>query len=67
MLTEFPKTRLAVARLGGEELKFSSRVKGGAGTPFKFRFVVEGVDVAQATRAEDLDDSFGSGWKMGSV
>ena len=66
MLTEFPKTRLAVAGLGGEELKFPSRVKGGASTPFKFRLVIEGIDVAQATRAEDLNDPFGSGREMRS-
>ena len=47
MPSEFPKARLAVTRFGSKELQFTIRVKGGAGTPFKFRFVIESVDMAE--------------------
>ena len=46
MPAEFPETRLAIARLGGKELKFASRVKRGARPAFKLRLVVVGIDVA---------------------
>ncbi|SVE11614.1 uncharacterized protein METZ01_LOCUS464468, partial [marine metagenome] len=64
MLTEFPKTWLAVAWLGSEELKFPSRVKGRARPSFELGFVIESIDVAQAARAEDLDDPLGPGREM---
>ena len=47
MPSEFPKARLAVSGFGSKELEFTIRVKGGAGTPFKFRFVIESVDMAE--------------------
>lgn len=59
MSSEFPKTGLTVARFGSEKLQIIIRVKGGAGTPFKFRFVIEGVDMAETARAKDLDYPFG--------
>src|SRR6056300_1480503 len=67
MSSEFPKTGLAVARFGSKELQFTIRVKGGAGTPFKFRFVIEGVDMAESARAEYLDYPFGLSRKVHSL
>jgi hypothetical protein len=59
MPSEFPIARLAVARFGSKELQFAIRIKGGAGTPFKFWFVVECVDITETARAEYLDYPFG--------
>ena len=64
MSSEFPKARLAVARFGSKELQFTIRIKGGAGKPFKFRFVIESVDMAETARAKDLNYPFGLGRKM---
>ena len=66
MPAEFPETWLAISRFGGKELKFASGIKGRARPSFQFRFVVVGVDVAQSTRAEDLDDPLRPGREMGS-
>lgn len=66
MLAEFPKAGLAVTGFGGEELKFASRVKGRARASFELGFVVVSVDVAQASRAKDLDNSLGSRREMSS-
>ena len=55
MPSEFPKARLAVSGFGSKELEFTIRVKGGAGTPFKLRFVIESVDMAETARAKDLN------------
>ena len=59
MLAEFPKTRPAVSGLGSKELKFASRVKGRTRPSLELGFVVVGIDMAQTTRAENLDDPLG--------
>jgi hypothetical protein len=59
VLSERPVAALAVAGLGGEELLLAVRVEGFALTFRQLGLVVLGIDVAQAARAEDLDDRLG--------
>ena len=66
MSSEFPKARLAVAGFGCKELELAIRIKGGAGTPFKFRFVIESVDMAETARAKNLNHPLSLGRKMSS-
>ena len=67
MPAEFPETWLTISRFGGEELEFASRVKGRTGSSFELGLVIESIDVAQTTRAENLDDPLGPGREMGPV
>lgn len=55
MLAKLPPRLLAVAGLGREELQFAIGIEGFALTLFELRFVVPGIDMGKAARAEDLD------------
>ena len=63
VLPERPGRRHALPRPRGEELQAAIRVKRHAGAAKELWFVIEGIDMTHAPRAEDLDHPLRPGGK----
>ena len=59
MLPELPVAAPAISGLRCKELQLSIGVKWSAVAFLEFRFVIERVYLTHASRAENLDDTFG--------
>ena len=59
VLPELPVARLTVAGLRGKEGQLAVGIERLPGAVFEFGFVVPRIDMAEATRTENLDDGIG--------